>query len=141
MHEKRIRALMDYLRAKIISAAIAGILVAAMAVWAQGYIITVKDSGFEKRRRPVVSFKHDKHNKTAGIESCSTCHHVYENGEKLSGRTSIGKQCSSCHLPEENGRLELIRAYHLQCKGCHLEKSKGPIQCAQCHRKKTSNEK
>lgn len=132
---------MNFLRAKIFSAAIASILLAAVAVWAQGYITTVKDSGFEKRRRPVVSFEHDQHNKAAGIESCSTCHHVYEDGKKLSGQASIGRQCSSCHLAEENGRLELIRAYHLQCKGCHLEKSKGPIQCAQCHRKKSSNEK
>lgn len=126
---------MGDLKAKSLWPAMAGILLGAAVAWSQGYITTVEDSAFENRMRPVVSFEHDRHNQAAGIDSCSTCHHVYEDGRKLPGQVSIGMECSACHLSGSNGRLELIRAYHLQCKSCHLEKGAGPVQCAQCHRR------
>ncbi|MBS3732019.1 MAG: cytochrome c3 family protein [Desulfobacterales bacterium] len=113
---------------------IPALLFLAAAVCAQGYITKVEDSGFEKHTRPAVSFAHDAHNEAAGIESCNTCHHMYEDG-KLQDQASIGMECSSCHLDGYSGRLELIRVYHLQCKSCHLDQKAGPVQCAQCHRK------
>ncbi len=111
------------------------IFLVTAGAWAQDYITRVEDSAFEDRMRPIVAFAHDAHNEKAGIADCSTCHHIYENGEKQPGQMSIGMECSDCHLSEQGKPMELIRAYHRMCKTCHLEQSAGPVQCAQCHRR------
>ena len=113
------------------------LLLAVAAAYAQTGIFFVKDSAFDKHRRPPVPFNHDAHNETAGIMECNICHHMYEDGEKLEFEASIGMECSQCHLKgEKASRMDLIRAYHLQCRGCHLEAGAGPITCSQCHRRK-----
>ncbi|MFW6082080.1 MAG: acidic tetraheme cytochrome c3 TmcA [Desulfosalsimonas sp.] len=129
---------MAVFRKKILLPVLACLFLTAAAVWAQGYITSVEDSAFDgQRTRPSVSFDHDEHNETAEIESCTTCHHYYEDGKKLDDQASIGMECSDCHYESENDRLELIRVYHLQCKTCHKEEKKGPVQCGQCHTRKT----
>jgi len=116
------------------------LLLAVAAAYAQTGIFFVKDSAFDKHRRPPVPFNHDAHNETAGIMECNICHHMYEDGEKLEFEASIGMECSQCHLKGENAsRMDLIRAYHLQCRGCHLEAQAGPITCGQCHRDKSGS--
>ena len=119
---------------------LAVMLLLAAAAWAQGNITVVKDSGFDTRTRPPVAFDHDEHNQKAEVYDCTVCHHLYENGKKLPGQPSVGMECSACHLDDQSGRLDLIRAYHLQCKTCHLERSAGPIQCGQCHRERKKSE-
>ncbi|MFP4159832.1 MAG: acidic tetraheme cytochrome c3 TmcA [Desulfobacterales bacterium] len=131
---------MAVFRKKILLPVLACLFLTAAAVWAQGYITSVEDSAFDgQRTRPAVSFNHDEHNEAAGIESCNTCHHYYEDGKKLDDQDSIGMECSDCHYEGKNDRLELIRVYHLQCKNCHQEEKKGPVQCGQCHTRKTEN--
>ena len=115
-------------------------LLAVAAAYAQTGIFFVEDAAFDKHRRPPVPFHHDEHNETAGITECNTCHHMYEDGEKLEFEASIGMECSQCHLKNETAsRMDLIRAYHLQCRGCHLKAGAGPITCSQCHRGKTGS--
>jgi hypothetical protein len=105
----------------------------------QDHITRVRDSAFAERdrRRPAVPFQHDSHNAAAGIDDCSRCHHVYEDGERLDGYSSEDKECSDCHLPaaRKADTKPLVRAYHLLCKDCHLEVRRGPVQCAECHRR------
>jgi hypothetical protein len=105
-------------------------------VFATDYIETVSDSGFEKKTRPPVAFFHDDHNDKAGIDDCTVCHHVYENGEKTEDM-SVGMECSECHLSAPDAAAtDLIRVYHLQCGGCHMAQKVGPVMCGECHRKK-----
>lgn len=112
------------------------------ALVARAFVTTVEDSAFDgQRTRPTVSFEHDEHNEAAGIESCNTCHHFYENGEKLDDRDSIGMECSDCHYEAQDDKLEMIQVYHRQCKSCHLEEKTGPVQCGQCHTKTPENSK
>ncbi len=113
-----------------------GIVFLTISTEAQFHITTVEDSAFsgKERMKPAVPFYHDEHNDAAGIYDCSTCHHVWEDGEKLEYTDSIGMECSACHLAEPGAtEMDLIRAYHLQCRTCHLEEKSGPILCAECH--------
>ena len=104
--------------------------------FATDYIETVSDSGFEKKTRPPVAFFHDDHNDKAGIDDCTVCHHVYENGEKTEDM-SVGMKCSECHLSAPDAAAtDLIRVYHLQCGGCHMAQKVGPVMCGECHRKR-----
>ncbi len=105
------------------------------AGFATDYIETVADSGFEKKTRPKVAFFHDDHNDKAGIDDCTVCHHIYENGEKTEDM-SVGMECSECHLSATDAAVpDLIRVYHLQCGGCHMAQKAGPMTCGECHRK------
>jgi hypothetical protein len=89
---------------------------------------------FEEHRRPAVPFEHDAHNRAAGIEDCSICHHVYENGRLVPGIDSAGTPCGDCHpVQREAGRTTLLVAYHTQCRECHLQERRGPVTCAGCH--------
>ena len=95
----------------------------------------VDNSVFERPVRVPVVFEHDIHNETAGMEDCSVCHHLYEDGKLIEDETSEDQACSECHPVDGSGdKPSLRRAYHLNCKGCHLKESAGPIMCAQCHR-------
>jgi predicted CXXCH cytochrome family protein len=96
----------------------------------------VEDSGFKTVRRPAAVFLHDDHNDTAGIDDCSTCHHVYEDGVKLEDETSEDSECSECHMAEgSTDSMPLMRTYHDRCKGCHQERQTGPVMCGECHRR------
>lgn len=114
-------------------------MVAVIAVFSAGSqedVKFVKDSAFTSRMRPPVSFDHDLHNETAQIEDCGTCHHVYQDGKRVDGESSVGAPCSECHaLQPGDSPMSLVRVYHLQCKGCHIEKKTGPVLCGECHRK------
>ena len=112
------------------------ITVVILSGYTQEDIEAVKDTAFEKRLRPPVSFLHDDHNEKAAIEECDACHHVFEKGKKVEGESSEGISCSECHTPEKaETPLSLVKIYHARCKGCHLEKKAGPIQCGECHRR------
>ncbi|MFW6052947.1 MAG: acidic tetraheme cytochrome c3 TmcA [Desulfosalsimonas sp.] len=131
---------MAALKTNILRLLVVFFILAAGAAAAGAYVTIVEDSAFDGRRmRPQVSFEHDAHNEKAGIESCNTCHHFYENGEKRKDSDSVGMECSNCHYKAESGELELIRIYHKQCKSCHLQKNQGPVLCGQCHGKTGEN--
>ena len=95
----------------------------------------VDNEAFVKSRRPPAVFRHDEHNEVAGIESCSVCHHVYdETGKLLEDESSEDQRCSDCHEASRSGnKPALMKAYHANCKGCHKLKRKGPLMCGQCH--------
>ncbi len=95
------------------------------------------DPAFETHQRPAAVFVHDMHNEKAGIEDCSVCHHVYEDGKLVEGESSEGDSCSSCHAIKAEGNTPgLMKAYHQRCITCHTETGKGPLACGQCHVKK-----
>lgn len=116
-----------------LAAALAAVIFVAFSGYAQEDVKKVDDSAFSHHVRPAVPFDHDAHNEKAGIEDCSTCHHVFKDGKKLVGGSSEGRPCSECHLAKGDNSMDLIKAYHDQCKGCHMERGKGPVTCAECH--------
>ncbi len=96
---------------------------------------TLSNGMFQNPRMPKAVFAHDSHNKRAGAEDCSICHHTYDNGI-LTGESSEGAACADCHKPSEHREgLNLSAAYHTRCKGCHLSVKKGPVVCGECHRR------
>lgn len=97
-------------------------------------ISVVEDSAFQGHtRRPRVAFRHDAHNEAAAFEY-DLCHHVYEDGRLVEGKTPEDRWCSGCHAGQEDPRhLNLVAAYHNRCKGCHEEEKKGPVTCSECH--------
>ena len=89
---------------------------------------------FENPQRVPSVFNHDSHNEQAGIEECSECHHLYEDGKKVEDESSEDQRCADCHGPRDNGAVpSLVKAYHRNCKGCHSDKNAGPIMCGECH--------
>ncbi|GBC62330.1 acidic cytochrome c3 [Desulfonema ishimotonii] len=109
---------------------------AAMSVYSQEDVESVRDSAFGVRMRDKVAFMHDEHNEKAGIDDCTECHHVYdEEGVKLEDESSEDRECSECHMAGGKDKMDLMRAYHLNCKGCHEEQKAGPVMCAECHEK------
>lgn len=92
----------------------------------------IKDEAFQKYRFPAAKFDHDKH---ARVIKCYRCHHVYEDGEHVPGKNSVGRECSACHKAG-GGEVKLKYAYHTKCIGCHLESDKGPVMCKNCHNSK-----
>ena len=96
------------------------------------------DEAFENRQRPGVVFDHDAHLDYSEIDQdCSSCHHVYENGKKVTGESSEDMSCNECHSlkSEKRGTTSLMDAYHNQCISCHTEAKKGPLMCGECHTK------
>jgi hypothetical protein len=121
------------LTASIILAALVS-TIAVFSARSQEDVKFVTDSAFTSHMRPPVPFNHDKHNETAQIEDCGTCHHVYQDGKRVDGDASAGTLCSDCHtLKKGDNPMSLVRVYHLQCKGCHIEKKTGPVLCSECH--------
>jgi hypothetical protein len=111
-----------------------GIVVAITAAWSQDDMIVVDNSAFDNPQRPPSVFVHDEHNEAAGIDDCTECHHVYEDGKRLEDESSEDQSCSECHEPKDAGdQPSLIKAFHLNCKGCHQAQGKGPIMCGECH--------
>ena len=107
-----------------------------VSAYSQEDMVIVDSSAFEKPQRVPSVFEHDAHNELAGIEECSQCHHVYEEGKLVEDESSEDQSCADCHELEASGRKPgLMMAFHTNCKGCHLEKKKGPITCGECHKK------
>jgi len=104
------------------------------SAYSQEDMTVVDNSVFNNPQRISSVFKHDEHNDAAGIEDCSECHHVYEDGKKLEDESSEDQSCSECHGMEASGnKPALMKAFHLNCKECHLKVGKGPIMCGECH--------
>jgi hypothetical protein len=101
---------------------------------AQEDVEFVEDSAFENPMRPPVPFRHDAHNEGAGIEECTVCHHVYQDGKPSADESSEDQECSACHAKGREGdRMALATIYHQRCKGCHQQTQAGPVQCSECH--------
>jgi class III cytochrome C family protein len=106
------------------------------SAFSQDDMVAVDNSVFSKPQRPPAVFVHDTHNETANLDECSTCHHIFEDGELLEDESSEDQSCSDCHEEKAMGQSpSLRRAFHLQCKGCHMTQKAGPVMCAECHRK------
>ena len=94
----------------------------------------IQVDAFENPQRPPAVFRHDEHNELAGIEECSVCHHVYEDGRLVEDESSEDQRCADCHEMQDVGRKPgLVEAFHANCKSCHRQKEKGPLMCGQCH--------
>ena len=114
-------------------AAVMASLFIFVSAYSQEDMTIVENDIFDNPQREPSLFKHDDHNEAAGLEDCSECHHVYEDGNKLDD-SSEDQSCSECHEKETSGNTPaLMKAFHMNCKGCHLEKSQGPIMCGECH--------
>ena len=119
----------------VLALAIAAVLVFCPA-YSQEDMEKVDASVFENPQRVPATFMHDEHNENAGIDECSECHHIYEDGVKLEDESSEDESCSGCHeLKDSDGQPGLRKAFHMNCKGCHLEAESGPITCGACHKK------
>ena len=106
------------------------------AGYSQEEMLAIDNSIFGDARRPPSVFMHDAHNENAGLEECSECHHLYEDGELLEGESSEDQSCSDCHnLEAEAKQPGLMKAFHLNCKGCHQKEKAGPVMCGECHKK------
>lgn len=94
-------------------------------------------SAFDRLRRPAAVFDHDSHNEAAQIDDCAVCHHVWENGKRVPDESSEGTPCSDCHgvIARPDNPMPLANALHTRCKSCHVKKRKGPLLCAECHKK------
>lgn len=111
-----------------------GILFSMTTVWSQDEMTVVDNSVFDNPQRTPSVFVHDMHNETAGIDECSVCHHVYEDGQLVADESSEDERCSDCHdLESSDDQPALMNAFHTNCKGCHEEEGKGPILCGECH--------
>jgi len=107
------------------------------AVHSQEDMVQIDNSEFETIRRPPSVFEHDTHNEKAGLEECSECHHLYEDGELVEGESSEDQRCGDCHgLQAEGKQPGLMKAYHMNCKGCHVKEQAGPVMCGECHVKR-----
>ena len=105
-----------------------------VSAYCQEDMTAVDNSVFDNPQRVPALFKHDEHNEAAGLEDCSECHHVYEDGSKVEDASSEDQRCSDCHGKKDMGnQFALTKAFHKNCKGCHMEQSKGPIMCGECH--------
>lgn len=105
--------------------------------FSQDDMTVVPASAFDPMERPQVAFEHDLHNEKAEIDDCVVCHHGRtEDGKMDMENSSEGESCDSCHpVKPENGETPLMRSYHRQCGSCHAESLKGPVACAECHKK------
>jgi hypothetical protein len=120
--------------ARIALSLMVGILFFLTTAWSQDEMTVVDNSVFDNPQRTPSMFVHDTHNETAGIEECSVCHHVYEDGQLVADESSEDQRCSDCHnLESSDDQPALMNAFHANCKGCHEEEGKGPILCGECH--------
>lgn len=111
-----------------------GILSTLTTAWSLDEMSVVDNSVFDHPQRTPSVFMHDAHNETAGIDECSVCHHVYEDGQLVADESSEDMRCSDCHYLEKiDEQPALMNAFHANCKGCHEEEGKGPILCGECH--------
>ena len=83
-----------------------------------------------QKKKPPVSFDHEKHAKTLKID-CRSCHHK-----------GPQQKCISCHAGKKKGNKPGCeeaspkkKPYHINCMGCHKKLKKGPRTCKACHKK------
>jgi len=100
-------------------------------------VVRMDTSAFDRLRRPAAVFDHDSHNEAAHIDDCAVCHHVWENGKLVPDESSEDTPCSDCHglISGPHNPMPLANAFHTQCRSCHVKKGKGPLLCAECHKK------
>lgn len=120
--------------ARLILATVTISLLAIVTVYSQEEMTHVDNDVYQSPQRVPAVFNHEQHNEIAGIEECSECHHVYEEGKKLEDESSEDQRCSECHdFKTSDNTPGLTKAYHSNCKGCHQQQNKGPIMCGECH--------
>ncbi|MFH1138814.1 MAG: cytochrome c3 family protein [Pseudomonadota bacterium] len=93
---------------------------------------------FPRQERPTAAFDHDAHMDYPKIDqNCYICHHLYEDGKLVEGKSSDDRSCVECHDPEaaRDGAPRLLMAYHHACQGCHEKERQGPLACGECHKK------
>lgn len=118
----------------IILTLLIGVVLVLNTAWSQEDMTVVDNAAFDNPQRTPSVFAHDEHNETAGIDDCTVCHHVYEDGELVEDESSEDQSCADCHDQEgSDDQPSLIKAFHANCKGCHQEQEKGPIMCGECH--------
>ena len=118
----------------IILTLLIGVVLVLNTAWSQEDMTAVDNAAFDNPQRTPSVFAHDEHNETAGIDDCTVCHHVYEDGELGEDESSEDQSCADCHDQEgSDDQPSLIKAFHANCKGCHQEQEKGPIMCGECH--------
>ncbi len=109
-------------------------LVLLATAWSQEDIEAVSNMDFERPQRSPALFMHDTHNETAGIDECSVCHHVYEDGQRVEDESSEDQRCADCHgLAANDDQPGLMQAFHGNCRGCHVQRKQGPAMCGECH--------
>ena len=113
-----------------------GLVLNLYPAFSQDDMVIISNEVFPSPQRPACVFKHDEHNEKAGIEDCSACHHVYEDGKLVQDDSSEGTPCAECHKVNAKTGTPLMLAYHMQCIDCHTQKGKGPVACGQCHVKR-----
>lgn len=112
------------------------VLLMLATAYSQDEMTHIDNRSFANPQRTASVFPHDTHNESAGIEECSECHHLYEEGKKLEDESSEDQRCADCHEARAvDGRPGLRNAFHGNCKGCHAAAGKGPIMCGECHRR------
>jgi len=120
----------------------------AAVVMAEGGMITV-DQPADKfpakklnkdgtKKKPPVTFNHDKHGADLG---CATCHHKATE-EEIAAKNV--KSCFSCHGAEaKDAQVDTYKMIHDKATGkcikCHKEKvaagTAAPTKCKECHKK------
>ena len=110
-------------------------LILIVCAYSQEEMRVVSNDPLTTPRRSPAVFRHDEHNELAGIDSCSACHHVYDdNGKLIEDESSEDQRCSDCHeLALSGSKPALMKAFHINCKSCHKARKKGPLMCGQCH--------
>lgn len=100
-------------------------------------LVRMDTSAFDQLRRPAAVFDHDAHNEAAQVDDCAVCHHVWENGKLVPDESSEDSPCSDCHglTAGADNPMPLVNAFHTQCRSCHVQQGKGPLLCAECHKK------
>ena len=87
------------------------------------------------KKKPPVTFNHDKHGADFG---CETCHHK-ATAEDIAAKKVAS--CFTCHGAEADGdKLDTYAVIHDKAKGkclkCHKEKGgNAPTKCGDCHKK------
>ncbi len=99
-------------------------------------ITFLENASFENPQEPVSAFNHDFHDMDLDI-NCEECHHVYENGVLIKGKSSDKKRCIECHPLEatDEYKVPLLEAFHSGCQDCHIKEKKGPVMCGECHKR------
>lgn len=114
----------------------------------------MKDPGYKKHKKGIVTFTHKKHAEDYGI-SCGECHHD-DKGKPLDLKMGDDVQkCSECHTKfkkDKKNKKDIMvheNAMHQNCVTCHKEfnkkknpkdkkgmKGPAPASCTKCHPKK-----
>ncbi len=126
-------ALQKYYRRWLVPLGVALFFFGPLAL-GQEDMTTIAPTDFDHPQRPAAIFKHDAHNEKADIEDCETCHHLYEDGNRIPDESSEDQSCAECHPVKSSGAVRPLRqAFHDNCIKCHQRQGKGPRLCGECH--------